>query len=42
MHVERQGKTAIIAATVAAAYRHGFVVVIGETPASATDWKELS
>ncbi|WP_255799661.1 hypothetical protein [Mycobacteroides abscessus] len=42
MHVERQGKTAIIAATIAAAHRHGFVVVIGETPTNATDSKEPS
>lgn len=42
MHVERQGKTAIIAATIAAAYRRGFAVVVSETPASATDSKEPS
>lgn len=37
-----QGKSAIIAATIAATYRHGFAVIIGETPASATDSKEPS
>lgn len=42
MNVERQGKTAIIAATIASAHQHGFTVIISEKPSSTAPSEEQS